>query len=344
MNSAARRLIGMALMCWVPPTSACFGAEVILAPATTQWKIKDVTENKDLSGIACMKIGAFQRCVIAIDEGSSASIARMEGTEIRQERLVPLLPTTGDLELDAEGAAFDPETKFFYVIGSHGRKRHCCESNPSSFNLIRFRLNESESLPESPVVGKPEVSESLEPALKSSAKVGPHVGLCLGTKPTEKQKKKGCAVERKQGANIEGIAIYRKKLYIGLRGPVHGSTAYLMRFDADGVFGNDPAGTTMEVTLGSPDGSRFGVRDLAAVKTGLLILSGPEDDEPGQAALFHLDPEKDALTPLGKISGLAAEAKPEGLLVLEDSDQQYRVLIISDGVKNGTPVEYVIKK
>jgi len=344
MNSPARRLVCMALLCCVPLPSASFGAEVILAPATTQWKINDVTENKDLSGIACMKIGAFQRCIIAIDEGSSASIARMEGTEIRQERLVPLLPTTGDPELDAEGAAYDPETKFFYVVGSHGRKRHCCESNSSAFNLIRFQLNGSENLPESPVLEKPEISKPLEPALKSSDKVGPHVGLCLGTKPTEKQKKKGCEVERRQGANIEGIAIYQQKLYIGLRGPVHGRTAYLMRFDADGVFSNDEAGATIEVTLGSPDESGFGVRDLAAVKTGLLILSGPEDDEPGQAALFHLDPEKDVLTPLGKISGLAAEAKPEGLLVLEDSDQQYRVLIISDGVKNGTPAEYVIRK
>jgi hypothetical protein len=77
----------------------------------------------------------------------------------------------------------------------------------------------------------------------------------------------------------------------------------------------------MAAKLGSADGAKIGIRDLAAVKNGLLILSGPEDDELGQAALFHLDPDQDRLTPLGKISGLPAEAKPEGLLVLFSSSR-----------------------
>ena len=186
----------------------------------------------------------------------------------------------------------------------------------------------------------PEVSKPLEAALKSSVKIGPHVGLCLGTKPTKKQLEKGCTVDRKQGANIEGIAIYKGKVYVGLRGPVHGDTAYLMRFDTEQIFGGEPVGTTMAAKVGSADGIKIGIRDLAAVNNGLLILSGPEDDDPGQAALFHFDPEQDRL----KLSGLPAEAKPEGLLVLEDSDQRYRVLLVSDGVKNGAPAEYDIKK
>jgi hypothetical protein len=342
MSALKSWLLCSAAVAWISLVSAPAVAQTTLVPSAAQWKITGVSENKDVSGIACMRIDASHRCVIAVDEGGSASIARLEGTDIKQETLVPLI-TTGQ-ELDAEGAAFDPETKFFYVVGSHGRKRHCCESNPAAFNLIRFHLSESATLPAAPLVGAPEVSKPLEAALKSAGKVGSHAGLCLGTKPTKKQLEKGCTVDRKQGANIEGIAIYKRKLYVGLRGPVDGDTAYLVRFDMEQIFGGEPVGTTMAAKLGSADGAKIGIRDLAAVKNGLLILSGPEDDELGQAALFHLDPDQDRLTPLGKISGLPAEAKPEGLLVLEDSDQRYRVLVVSDGVKNGVPTEYEIKK
>src|SRR5262249_19368187 len=142
-----------------------------------------------------------------------------------------------------------------------------------------------------------------------------------------------------------GVAIYKGSLYVGFRGPVHDQTAYLMRFDAERAFSAEPEGTTISLKLGSPGGTAVGIRDLAPVETGLLILSGPEDDDPGQAALFHFDPAKGELKPLGNLSGLLpASAKPEGLLVLEDSDQKYRVLVISDGVKNGLPTEYEIKK
>jgi hypothetical protein len=341
MRVLTSRSLCCAAVAWLSLASGS-AAETTLTPAATSWKMTGISKDKDISGIACMPAGAVRRCVIAVDEEVSASIAVLQGTEIRQEARVPLLPAPNK-ELDAEGAAFDPETGFFYVIGSHGTKRHCCEQNPSSFNVIRFRLKENGSAGAA-LVEDLEVSSRLQAAMKASSKVGPHVGLCLGIRPTGKQKEKGCPADRRQGANIEGIAIHGKKLYVGLRGPVHDDTAYLMSFDTEQVFGLTPAGTTIAVKLGSAGGPRLGVRDLAAVKSGFLILSGPEDDEPGQAALFHFDPDKGALTPLGRISGLAAEAKPEGLLVLEDSQQRYRVLVISDGVKNGLPTEYETKK
>jgi hypothetical protein len=318
-------------------------ADPVLAPAPAPWSLKRVSESKDISGIACQDFGAFQRCVIAIDEGDQASIATLKGTEIVQDALAAL-PLPKDTELDAEGVTFDPETKFFYLVGSHGAKRHCCEDNPSAFNLMRFRLSDAATASANPIAGSVDVAKSLTPALKASAQIGPHAGLCLGTKPTDKEIEKGCKVTRKQGANVEGIAIHKGNLYLGFRGPVHGRTAYLMRFDAKQMFEAEPAATTIPIELKSPETIAIGIRDLAAVATGLLILTGPEDDEPGRAALFHFDPDSRAIKRLGALTGLADKAKPEALLVLEDSPQRYRVLVISDGIKNGMPAEYLIGK
>jgi hypothetical protein len=124
-----------------------------------------------------------------------------------------------------------------------------------------------------------EVAKSLEPAMLKSLQIGKHVNKCLGTKPS---KKKEGNFEHQQGANIEGLAILDGSLFVGFRGPVHIDTAYLLKFARDAVFREEPAdGTTIPLKLGTG----IGIRDLAAVKEGLLVLSGPEDDDPGHAAI-----------------------------------------------------------
>ena len=86
------------------------------------------------------------------------------------------------------------------------------------------------------------------------------------------------------------------------------------------------------------------MRDLAAVADGLLVLSGPEDDDPGQAAIHHFDPKTKAITPLGMLTGLPPEAKPEALLVLSEDTAGYVVLVLSDKGENGAPLEYKVPK
>jgi hypothetical protein len=76
----------------------------------------------------------------------------------------------------------------------------------------------------------------------------------------------------------------------------------------------------------------------------LLVLSGPEDDDPGHAAIHYFDPEKNTVTFLGTLPELSAGGKPEGLLLLDDSGATYRVLVLSDGVDNGDPTEFVVPK
>jgi hypothetical protein len=83
------------------------------------------------------------------------------------------------------------------------------------------------------------------------------------------------------GVNVEGLAVRGDHLFLGFRGPVLNGKALVMSVNIDAAFGNAPARPQVfPIRLG--DG--IGVRDLATVADGFLVLSGPEADEPGEAA------------------------------------------------------------
>jgi hypothetical protein len=183
--------------------------------------------------------------------------------------------------------------------------------------------------------------KNIRPAMQRSPKLAKHVNACLGTRLPKKAEKKGCKFTPAQGANIEGIAVLDDRVFVGFRGPVDGDTAYLLAFDRKSLFETELTGdTTIPIKLGPGKG----VRDLAAVADGLLVLSGPEDDEPGQAAIHHFDPKTQAVKLLGILAGLPKKAKPEALLVLSEDAPDYQVLVLSDGVPNGSPLEYKVPK
>jgi len=317
-----------------------------LSPEPREWRVKgELPGDKDISGIACLPPGeGRRRCLIAVDEGYAAVFVSLSSKSIRVIREIRLAPDVPKEELDAEGAAYDAATKAFYIVGSHGRRRHKCDNeNSSSLALVR--------VPVSPITGRPDydyasgiadpnwiapqirTSPHILAAMKKSQQLAPYVDKCL---PSQwGQHANG------HGTNIEGIAVLDAMLYVGFRGPVVDGMAYLLALNRDALFRKEaPDGETIPIALGKG----MGVRDLAAVANGLLILSGPEDDVPGSAAIHRFDPKTRAMTFLGELPDIAPKAKPEALLVLEESKLAYRVLILSDGVKKGAPTEFVVPK
>ena len=97
-----------------------------------------------------------------------------------------------------------------------------------------------------------------------------------------------------------------------------------------------------------PWGEReLGVRDLATVSDGLLILAGPslpEGDFESSGRIFRWSPERQTATELCHIQIERPGAKPEVLLKLSESEAEYRLLVIHDGVAGGAPVEYRVRK
>jgi Protein of unknown function (DUF3616) len=317
-----------------------------------EWKVLNtLSERKDVSGAACVRVkDDLRRCIVAVDEGFAADLVTLQGTTLRQDDTIRLVPEEFK-ELDAEAAAYDPATASFYVIGSHGRGRHDCADNPGSFRLLRFpvdaksgelKFDHKSKLADPKWVAKEIVTAktSIRQAMENSKELAKYVDKCLGTKPSSK--KKG-DFEEAQGVNIEGLAILDTHLYAGLRGPVVGDSAFLIRFNRDAVFDTEQAkGETVAVALGKGNG----VRDLAAVPGGLLILSGPEDDEIGAPSIYFFEPQAGTATCLGTLPALSPKGKPEALLVLENAPDaaSHTLLVLSDSAENGIPTQFTVRR
>jgi len=106
------------------------------------------------------------------------------------------------------------------------------------------------------------------------------------------------------------------------------------------------------VTEGHPAGQdaihrSLGIRDLAAVPDGFLVLAGPalpeQDGSPGSGAAFHWR-EDGTLTKLRDVGLRQDGIKPEVLLLLGVTATSYRIVVMHDGVPGGSPLEYQISK
>jgi len=85
-----------------------------------------------------------------------------------------------------------------------------------------------------------------------------------------------------------------------------------------------------------------GARDIAAAGDRFLILSGPDGDTVGPAGVRLWKPGSDVKSCREILKAGPVDRKPEALTVLETTDNQYKVLIMSDGVRNGAPAIYVV--
>ena len=118
----------------------------------------------------------------------------------------------------------------------------------------------------------------------------------------------------------------------------------MLRVAEDAVFGTaDPNLAVFRLHLGQDANDRdLGIRDLATVSDGFLVLAGPAlpegDDAEGSGVAYHwqedVEPRK-----LSDVGLRRRGVKPEGLLVLSEDSGAYRVLVIHDGAPGGAPLD-----
>lgn len=308
-----------------------------------------------MSGIACPPNASAQRlCLVVFDEGVEARYAVVEdGSYVVDGERVVLRTSAG--ELDAEGAATDGE--FFYVTGSHSVHRNTCEKNLDSRRVIRFAVDPNTGRALREPAGDPAGSlvqykdlDRLWGIMASLPELSDHVGdhKCLGTKPP----KHAPNLQGQRGANIEGLAVKGGRLYFGFRGPAKDGVTVILSVDAKAFFegGNPQAKITRMVV-----GEKRGIRDLHAVKDGILVLAGPDDDNEDVKWIVALwDGQTDgenAVEPKGlarldlsevNLRPCDEELKPEAMAVIDDTADHYRVVIVSDGMCDGGPVAFKI--
>ena len=141
---------------------------------------------------------------------------------------------------------------------------------------------------------------------------------------------------KENGVDIEGIAVRDGLLHIGFRSPVlRGNYVPVLklRFDAPEASDKD----VVYVKLGGR-----GIRDLARVSDGFLILAGPSGEGSDSYQLYHWDGRDmvpgggERPEPMGSIKLLGEIAhpecgKPEGLMVQHEDDASYDIIVVHDG-------------
>ncbi|HEY1189865.1 MAG TPA: DUF3616 domain-containing protein [Gemmata sp.] len=280
-------------------------------------------------------VGKF--LVVAGDEDDRLQVLRRDGDhyELVPDREIRLNDTGA--EADIEGIACEGNTVF--AIGSHAAKRpklkptatrtenraklEVIEPAPASRSiLVRFQLSADGTASDLK-------RTTLRPLIDSNPLLRP-----FATVPC-----------KENGVDIEGLAVRAGQLFVGFRGPVlqHGLVPVL-------TCPFPEAATQAEIVYLALDGR--GIRDLEAVRDGFLVLAGPVNDAATGFGLFLWDGRDctpggpgepgrvQFLGPLPTPDG----AKAEGLAVETESDHEYRVLVLFDGLKEGGATRFRVRK
>jgi len=309
-------------------------------------KIKNGEEKKakDVSGIACIEMSGFPRhCLIVDDNTQIAQFVTLHDGRIVAGKIIRLIKDEHNgklVELDGEGVAYHcSDTCYFYVIGSHGRPRHdspqpdqaeraeIAARLAASSRVIRIKVDQATG---EPIPGAVEVSTKLKDLISADAALASNLGRPLN----------------EGGITVEGIAIFKGRLFAGFRGPSDidgpsGKGAPILSAEPGAFFDGKPADPKLHVL---PLGEGQGVRDLAAYGDRVLILTGPTVGEGGSFSIYSWDGTcTGGVTLLKELPADASGSKPEALLPLDKQGADLRVLLLLDGEKEGGPRTVKIK-
>lgn len=226
-------------------------------------------------------------------------------------------------EVDIEGLDLDDEV--LWVTGSHSSKRKkpkggddaaarlaVIATDPNRALLARIPIsggrpvaaaldaNDPERMLTAAVLpltgAEAEASNALTDALRDDPHLGPFVRPLTGAAGEPL----GLLPGKDNGFDIEGIAVRRGRVYLGLRGPVLRGWAMILVIrpedDGNGQLHLIPEAGGKRVVKLFVHLHGMGVRDLAFDGDDLLILAGPTMDVDGTQAVWRLTRPED-LTP-----------------------------------------------
>lgn len=309
------------------------GSEGSMEVLAGDWQLVGFDNALDLSGIAA---ATGSQCLVGSDESFHVQPGVIDAAQRRIEAGPPIaLPLEvapgksgkpGKREVDIEGVVFAPESGAYYVVGSHGVGKKKGDLQPARHSVFELPVDPRTGLVDPSRIRR----SSLSPWLEATPAVAAHLHRPL----------------QHNGLNIEGLAQAGGRLFFGLRSPNKRGRALVLELPADELFGGQPRPLAVhQVKVGAGRG----IRELAAVRGGFVVLTGnasaeasrkiPRSAAPGPDTRFELllwngrDP---AATRLGVLP--ATGGKAEGLLVLEDAGQHVDLLVLFDSLPGGAPV------
>lgn len=202
--------------------------------------------------------------------------------QFKLDKLFPGLPgAQGDLEADVE--ALDVAHGRLWVCGSHSLTRRSRDKSDAHRVDPKIRKRPSRRL-----LGSVELAEdgstvtgpgdaipyrgvgSLRALLGADPHIAPFVDL----------------PSKENGLDIEGMVIFRRKIYLAMRGPVVDNIALVAAMGMKPGFVVDQASLFLHfVDLGG-----LGVRDLTRWRDGILVLAGPVNGAHGPFKLLQWKP------------------------------------------------------
>lgn len=228
-------------------------------------------------------------------------------TEHQQFRVAEFinLPAPEDEEIDIEGLAY--ADYYLWLVGSHSYKRKNVKSDKNdNKNISRLAKIESElnryllariplingklsapcPHPDNPNIqlsaAKLEITNRGNLLMEALAN-DPHLGLFI----------KAAIPGKDNGFDIEGLAIYQNRIFLGLRGPVVRGWAVILEIELE----NSQPGLMKLRKIGSEKQgykkhfiwlNGLGIRDLLVDGEDFLILAGPTMDLDGPVQVYRL--------------------------------------------------------
>lgn len=287
----------------------------------------NVLEDKDLSGIACI---SPSRCLIGADESGAVQVVELSraGRTLDIVGAVSLLGSGEEIDIEAIAAEGD----CYYIVGSHGVAKKSGQRQAKRYTICRLKVDPSTGMP----ADEPVTVASLASILEADETLGPYFAKPL----------------QRRGVNIEGLAIRKGQLFVGLRSPNLDGFAFVLEVGADDVFANVPGPAYVLHRLKLGQG--LGIREIVAAREGFLLIAGNAGSEPSDAYPQAQDYEKNRGYRLFRWSGsgsavhqIGAIADPPGkaeaMTILDESPGEATVLIFFDGPRQGAPSVYRLR-
>ncbi len=192
-------------------------------------------------------------------------------------------------EADLEGLAFDPDKRRLWFVGSHSRGRGSMTDVAPETLRAPFASMQREA-PLRTLLGFVSIDEHGEPAMGAGLALPlgeRRGGLRASIKAAGGQLAKALSLPSKEnGLDIEGIAVHDTQVLLGLRGPVAGGYAAVLRLSIRiGVRALSLGGASYGLSLLELNG--LGVRDLFSQGGDVLVLAGPTMDLDAPFALYR---------------------------------------------------------
>lgn len=331
MKTTLQTLSFLALMALLPACSAGQGSSR-MEILDSGWQLAGFENSLDLSGIASSD---GTQVLVGSDESFYIQPGEIDASKRRIEsRRLIALPVEKEkkAEVDIEGVAFSPQDRAYYVVGSHGVGK-----KKGDFQADRHSIYQIPVGTDGKVIKEKIRRTSLLPWLEKTPLLQSHVKQPL----------------QQNGLNIEGLTCSKGKLYFGLRAPNKDGRALVIEASPTEIFNGKPKALALH-EIAVPRGR--GIREIAAVRDGFLILTGNASAEASKKIPVSQAPGPDNRFELLHWSGggsTSAEklgtlpdngGKAEALLVLKDEPAHADVLVIFDGLPGGEPVEVRIRR